>query len=152
MAKKILILCCGYPYSTDTGFGYHVWKVLEQMNLGQNVDLMEVGFSACMIPHIIETKDKLIIIDIFNTDDEPGTVVRLLTEEVPLTISDGKADAAKVHLMETLEQLKLTGDCPETIFIGVKPVDGSTEGERLTPEVQRKIPIVIEMIRQEISS
>jgi len=152
MAKKILILCCGYPYSTDTGFGYHVWKVLEQMNLGQNVDLMEVGFSACMIPHIIQEKDKLIIIDIFNTEDRPGTVVRLHTEEVPLTISDGKSDASKVHLMDTLDQLKLTGDLPETIFIGVKPVDGRTEGEQLTPEVQSKVPIVIEMIKQEIAS
>jgi hydrogenase maturation protease len=152
MAKKILILCCGYPYSTDTGFGYHVSKELERMKLPTNVDLMEVGFSACMIPHIMQEQDKLIIIDIFNTEDEPGTVVRLHTEEVPLTISDGKSDAAKVHLMDTLDQLKLTGDCPETIFIGVKPVDGRTEGEQLTPEVQSKVPIIIEMIKQEISS
>jgi hydrogenase maturation protease len=152
MAKKILILCCGYPYSTDTGFGYHVAKELAKIKLPANVDVMDVGFSACMIPHIMQEKDKLIIIDIFNTPDEPGTVVRLRIEEVPLTISDGKSDSAKVHLMDTLDQLKLTGDCPETIFIGVKPVDGRTEGEQLTPEVARKIPIVLEMIRQEITS
>jgi len=151
MEKNILILCCGYIYATDAGFGYHVWKALEKENLPGNVDVMEVGFSACMIPHIIEGKDKLIIVDIFNTKDKPGTIVRLKPEEVPLTVSDGKSDTAKVHLMETLEQIKLTGKCPETIFIGVVPVDTETEGEKLTPEIQSKIPAVVDMIKTEIN-
>jgi hydrogenase maturation protease len=151
MEKNILILCCGYPYLTDTGFGYHVWKVLEQMKLAQNVDLMEVGFSACMVPQIIEGKDKLIIVDIFNTNDKPGTIVYLSQEELQLK-GNIKKDPAKVHLIETLEQIKLSGKCPETVFIGVIPVDTETESEQLTPEIQNNIPTVIKMIMEEINS
>lgn len=151
MKKNILILCCGYPYASDAGFGYHVFKVLEKMKLPENVDLMEVGFSACMIPHIIEGKDRMIIVDIFHTNDQPGSVVRLRQEEVPLLVK-GRTDTAKWHLMETLEEIKLTGKCPDTIFLGVVPVDTETEGESLTPEIESKIPIVIEMIMKEINS
>ena len=152
MQKNILILGCGYLYASDAGFGYHVWKALEKMKLPANVDLMEVGFSACMIPHVIEGMDKLIVIDIFYTGDAPGTVVRLRQEEVPLKVSDGKTDAAKLHLMDMLHQTALIGKCPEAIFIGVVPIDTKTEGERLTPEVESKIPAVIEMIMEEINS
>ena len=152
MQKNILILCCGYVYASDAGFGYHVFKALEKMKLPDNVDLMEVGFSACMIPDVIEGKDKLIVVDIFYTGDEPGAVVRLREEEVPLRVSDGKTDTAKLFLMDTLHQTKLIGKCPESVFIGVVPIDTKTEGERLTPEVEKQIPTVIEMIMEEIRS
>ncbi len=151
MKKNILILCCGYPYASDLGFGYHVAKVLEKMKLPENVDFMEVGLSACMVPHVIEGKDKMIVVDVFRTNDQPGSVVRLRQEEVPLTVH-GKTDPAKLHLIETLEGIKLTGKCPETIFIGVVPADTETESERLTPEIESKVPIVIEMILKEINS
>ena len=151
MKKNILILCCGYIYASDTGFGYHVWKVLEKMKLPENVDFMEVGFSACMVPHVIEGKDKLIVVDTFYTNDRPGTIVRMKQQEVPLIVK-GKTDTAKLHLMDTLEQIKLTGKCPETVFIGVVPVDTETGSERLSPEVESKIPAVIEMIIEEINS
>jgi len=151
MKKNILIICCGHPYAGDGGFGCHVEKVLKQMKLPANVDVMEVGFSACMIPHVIEGKDKMIVVDIFYTQDTPGTVVRLTQEEVPLTVK-GKTDTAKLHLLETLEQIKLTGKCPETLFVGIVPVRMEMGDEQLTPEIQSKVPVVIEMIMKEITS
>lgn len=152
MQKNILILCCGYPHQTDKGFGYHVSKVLEKTELPENVELMEVGESACMMPSVIAEKDKVIIIDIFQTKDNPGTIVRLKPEDVPVTV-DGLTDIPKFHLMETLEQLRLIGACPETIFMGVVPKDIQTEREipLLTPEIEEKIPKVIDLILKEIA-
>jgi hydrogenase maturation protease len=149
MKKNILILCCGYPYQTDKGFGYHVSKQLEKMNLPENVELMEVGESASMIPAFIADVEKLIVIDYFQTKDKPGTTVRLKTEEVPVTV-DGLTDIAKSHFMDTLGHLKVIGKCPETIFIGVVPQDIQTESLSLTPEIEDKIPKVIDMILAEI--
>jgi hydrogenase maturation protease len=150
LKKNILILCCGYPYATDSGFGYHVFKALEKMQLPGNVDLMEVGYSACMVPHVIEGMDKLIIIDTFYIQGEPGTILRLKPEEVPLMTLAGKTDTSKLHLMDELNMLKLIGKCPATTFIGIIPQDSETESERLTPEVENKIPVVIEMLMNEI--
>ena len=149
MKKNILILCCGYPYQTDKGFGYHVSKKMEKMSLPENVELMEVGESASMMPGVIAEKEKLIVIDFFQTKDRPGTVVRLKKEEVPVTV-DGLTDIAKSHFMDTLHHLKVIGQCPETIFIGVVPQDIQTESQSLTPEIEDKIPKVIDMVLAEI--
>jgi hydrogenase maturation protease len=150
MKKNILILCCGYPYATDAGFGYHVFKALEKKQLPGNVEIMEVGYSACMVPHVIEGMDKLIIVDTFYIQGEPGAVLRLKPEEVTLTTLSGKTDTAKLHLIDELNMLKLIGRCPETTFIGVIPKDSETEDERLTSEVESKIPVVIEMLMNEV--
>jgi hydrogenase maturation protease len=104
-----------------------------------------------MVPHIMEGKDKLIIVDIFHTKDKPGTVVRLKQEEVPVLVN-GKTDTAKWHLMETLDQIKLIGKYPETIFIGVVPIDTQTESESLSPEIEGKVGVAIEMIMKEINA
>lgn len=149
MEKDILILCCGYPFQTDKGFGYHVAKVLEKMKLPDNVDLLEVGESACMVPGFIADAKKLLVIDVFQTKDTPGTLVRLKPSEVPVTVN-GVTDVPKFHLIETLWQLSVINKCPDTIFIGVVPKDIFTESNNLTPEIEKKIPEVIEMIIQEI--
>lgn len=149
MEKNILIFCCGYPYTTDTGFGYHVAQALEKIPLPDNVELMEVGESASMFPALIEGRDKLIIIDSFQTNDTPGTVVRLMTDDVPITVNK-VTDVPKFHLIETLTQIKLIGRCPETIFIGVVPKDVTTESQNLTPEIEQRIPDVIALLMKEI--
>jgi hydrogenase maturation protease len=151
MRKNILILCCGYMYGCDNAFGYHVFKILEKMKLPDNVDIMEVGFSACMIPHVIDTMDKVIIVDVFDAQSEPGTILRIKAEELHLFIEVHK-DPAKAHLMDTLDDIKLTGDLPETIFLGVVPLDFKTQSEQLTPEIEKKLPEVIDMILKEVSA
>jgi hydrogenase maturation protease len=151
MAKKILILCCGYPYQTDKRFGYEISKQLETMKLPENVEFMEVGESACMMPSTIANASKVIIIDVFQTKDSPGTVVRLTTSEVPITVN-GLTDIPKHHLIrETLHGLTITGECPDIIFIGVVPKDTVTETQQLTPEIEEKIPAVLTMILEEIN-
>ncbi len=148
--KNILILCTGYHYGTDAAFGYHVSKVLEKVKLPENVQMMEVGEFASLIPNDIEGRDKLIVIDVFRTSDRPGTVVRLKPDDVPIPWDDA-TDVAKYHLIETLHQLDLLGKCPETIFIGVVPKDVKTVAPELTPEIEKKIPEVIDLIMKEIS-
>ena len=149
MEKNILILCCGYPWATDMRFGYHISKVLEKTKLPENVEFMEVGGSACMVPAYVEGKDKLIVVDIFRVNAPPGTIVRLKPEEVPVTVG-GITDISKDHLMEMLDQIKISGKCPEAIFIGIVPKDTTTMSEKLTPEIEDKVPEVIDLILKEI--
>jgi hydrogenase maturation protease len=148
--KSILILCTGFHYGTDSAFGYHVSKVLEKMKLPENVEMLEVGEFASLIPTDLEGRDKLIVIDVFRTGGEPGTIVRLKPEEMPL-VWDDATDVAKFHLLETLQDLYLMGKYPETVLIGVVPKDVRKMGTELTPEIEKKIPEVIDLIMKEIS-
>jgi len=149
--KSVLILCTGYPYTCDTGFGYHVAKVLEEMDLPENVECIEVGESASEFPHLIDGMDKMIVVDVFQINAEPGTIVCLSPEEVPVTVN-GVTDVAKFHLIETLEQIKMSGNCPETLFIGVVPKDVHTPDIQLSPEIESKIPEVIKLIMEKINT
>ena len=54
--------------------------------------------------------------------------------------------------MGMLNQIGISGKCPETIFIGVVPKDTTTMGEELTPEIQSKMNEVIELILKEVQS
>jgi hydrogenase maturation protease len=148
--KNILILCTGYPFGTDAAFGSHVFKAMEKMRLPENVELMDVGEFASLVPNDIEGRDKLVVIDVFRTGDKPGTLVRLKPEEMPIPWDDA-TDVAKFHLLETIQDFTLLGNCPETILIGVVPKDIKTIGTELTPEIESKIPEVIDMIMKEIT-
>ena len=148
--KKILILCTGYHFGTDAAFGYHVSKVLEKMKLPENVEMIEVGEFASLIPHDIDGRDKLIVIDVFRTGDKPGTIVRLKPEEMPIHWDDA-TDVAKFHLLEMLQEFFLMGKYPETILLGVVPKDIKTIGTELTPEIEKKIPEVIDLIMKEVN-
>ena len=149
--KDTLIICCGYPWATDSGFGYHIAKALEKVKLPDNVEMMEVGHSASMMPAFVEGKEKMVVVDIFRTKEAPGTVVRLKREEVPVTV-DGVTDIPKFQLMGMLNQISVSGKCPDTIFIGVVPKDTTTLGEELTPEIQSSMNEVIELILKEVRS
>ncbi len=147
--KSILVILCGHPLACDDGFGYHVYQVLKDMDLPENVELLECGYSASECVYIIDGKDKMIVVDVFRSNKEPGTVLRMKPEEVELIV-DGVTDVPKLHLMEVLDQVAISGKCPETIFIGVVPREQNKLSEELTPEIKEKMPEVVEMILEEI--
>lgn len=147
--KSILILFCGHPFACDDGFGYHVYQVFKDMDLPENVELMECGYSASECVFMIDGKDRMIVVDVFRANKEPGTVLRMKPEELELTI-DGVTDVPKLHLMEVLDQVALSGKCPETVFIGVVPKEQNIASEEPTPEIKEKIPQVVDMILEEI--
>jgi hydrogenase maturation protease len=149
--KKILILCVGYPFHGDSGFGYHVFQALRKMDLPEDVEILEVGESASEFDFLIDGRDKMFVVDAFRTQDPCGTIVQLEASEVPMTV-DGVTDLGKYHLLDTLDQIQMSGHCPETIFIGVVPKDFETMTPEptLTPEVREKVPEVIERIMEHI--
>jgi hydrogenase maturation protease len=149
--KSILILFCGHPFRSDDAFPYHIYKALEAMDLPENVELLECGYSASECVHVIDGKDKMIVVDVFRSSKKPGTVLRLKPEELELIV-DSVTDVPKFHLMEVLDQVAISGHCPETIFIGVVPKELHEFSEEPTPEIKEKIPEVIDMVLQEIKN
>jgi Ni,Fe-hydrogenase maturation factor len=77
--------------------------------------------------------------------------VRLNVEDAPMTVN-GVTDLGKYHLIDTLDQIKLSGHCPETICVGIVPKDIETDTPQpqLTPEVEAKLPEVVELILKEV--
>ena len=125
---------------------------MKEMDLPENVELLECGYSASECVWIIDGKDKMIVVDVFRSSHkEPGTIVHMKREELELTI-DGITDVPKDQLVEILDEITISdGKAPETVFIGVVPKEQNKKSEVCTPEVNEKIPEVIDMILEEIS-
>ncbi len=149
--KSILVLGGGNPYACDDGFGCHIVKKLLEMDLPENVECMDCGYSASEFVDEIDGRDKMIFVDAFRSGQEPGTVLRIKPEELELTV-DGITDVAKMHLIEILDEIAMSGKCPETVLIGVVPKEINTTSEDLTPEIEKKIPEVIDLIMEEIKN
>lgn len=54
------------------------------MELPENVECLEVGESGSEHAHIIDGKDKMIVVDVFQTNDHPGTIFCMKPQDVPL--------------------------------------------------------------------
>jgi len=147
--KSILILCGGNPFACDDGFGHHVAKRLEEIGLPENVECMDCGYSASEFADVIDGKDKMIFVDVFLSQKPPGTVIHMKPKEFEITV-DGRSDVPKMHLIELLDEIAISGKCPETVFIGVVPKEIDTASEELTPEIEAKLPEVIDLVMQEI--
>jgi len=150
--NSILVLCGGHPFCCDDGLGYHVAKRLWEMGLPENVECVECGYSASEVTHIIDGKDKMIFVDAFRSSKHgPGTGLFMKPEEVEMT-PGGISDVPKMHLMEVLHEIAISGKCPETVFVGVVPHEINKLNEELTPEIAAKVPEVIDVIMKQIKA
>jgi len=92
---------------------------------------------------------KLIIVDAIKLGGKPGRTYRICVGDSLL--KDGKV-ITSLHQLGVLEALALAkklGKLPPTVIIGVEPKD-MTSGLELSPEVQRVMGKMVNLILQEV--
>ncbi|QJB55178.1 HyaD/HybD family hydrogenase maturation endopeptidase [Pseudodesulfovibrio sp. zrk46] len=149
--KKILILGVGNILFTDEGFGVRVVEELDQKYLfSPNVELLDGGTLGLRLMGPIMECDYLIIVDIVLNEGKPGDVFRLLGEN----LSKACAFTNSMHqtdLLDTLSRCSLIGDVPDDVILyGVEPVNYHDMSSALSPELEAKMPEVMEMVLNEV--
>ena len=150
--KKTVVLGTGNELFKDEGVGVHVARIL-QTKLPTSINDVEVIDSGTSpeIWSLIDGADKLIIVDAVRGGCEPGTIYRF----TPQQIVAERGLITSVHQMGILENLsliELVGSKPgETIIIGVEPKE-LEPGLELSPELQKRMPKIIQTVLEEISS
>ena len=150
--KKTVVLGTGNELFKDEGVGVHVARIL-QTKLPTSINDVEVidGGTSPDIWSLIDGADKLIIIDAVRGGCEPGTIYRFTPQQI---VAD-RGLITSVHQMGILENLsliELVGSKPgETIIIGVEPKE-LEPGLELSPELQKRMPKIIQTVLEEISS
>lgn len=146
---RILVLGVGNVLLKDEGVGVHVVKAMADRELPGNVTLHEGYVAGIDLLDIIQQADRLIIIDSVNAGAEAGAVFRFQPHEVENMLREHKTSLHQVDLMETLKIARFSDRCPETVIIGVQP-KAIEWGLELTPEIQAKVPQIIDIIQQEL--
>lgn len=142
----ITILGLGNILMTDEGVGVHTVNEFEKRyTVPDHVEIVDGGAAGLDLIPFIEGREKVLMVDAVNFDQEPGFIGILENDEIPVKITE-KASMHHLGLMDVLSIVRMSGNYPkELCLIGIQP--RSLElGLDMTPEIWDKKDALIERI------
>ena len=149
---KTLILGMGNPIMGDDGVGIWAARMLKSKLNDQEVTVMETGMAGLNLLELMAEYDRAILIDAIKTGEgEVGKIYRL----EPETLNETR-HAASTHGIDFSTALELGSrlglSLPRDIVLfGIEVEDVNTFSEKCTPKVEKIIPVVADMVIQELS-
>ena len=149
--KNILILGVGNVLFTDEGFGVRVAEELEQRyEFSPNVTVLDGGTLGLRLMGPIMEADYLIIADIVLNEGKPGDIFRLLGTDLKKACAFTNS-MHQTDLLDTLARCSLIGSVPEDVILyGIEPVNYKDMSAALSPELEAKLPEVMELVLKEV--
>ena len=150
--KRILVLGVGNILFTDEGIGVRCIERMQQdFAFSDNVTLMDGGTMGTKLMGPILESDYLIVCDAVLCGDAPGSVYRLMGEDLRKSLAF-RDSMHQTDLVDTLGMCELVGNRPEAIVIGMEPADYHTMALELSETADRSMPVMIESVVREILS
>ena len=146
--RKIVVLGVGNLLLSDEGVGVHVAHRLMEMRLPPGVQVVEGGTDGFRLMNVVVESDRLIVVDAVKGGATPGSIYRFDIEDAPSFPMAYKTSVHQIGILEVIHLSELVGKTPETTIIGVEP-KSLDMGMALSPEVEAKLPRVIELILEE---
>jgi len=153
LRKEVLVIGCGNILFGDDGFGYHVVKRLEDMDLPDEVGVIDGGAgSAYYILSLLDEESpvkKIVVVDTIDFNLPPGTLVKLGVEDLP-KVEKYNFDAHDVPLAPYLIEAHRRGI--EVVIIGCqgKEITCPEIKMELSKEVEASIERAVKMVLEEI--
>ena len=148
--KRILILGIGNILFTDEGVGIRVIERLQQLyEFPDNVSIIDGGVLGLGLLSFLTEADYLVVVDAVKKGGEPGSLYRLEGDEVPKRIL-AKNSLHQVDFLETLMSCQILDKVPETVILGIEPLDIETLSIELTPKIQAKVDTLVDMVLKEL--
>jgi len=148
--EQITVLGVGNILLRDEGVGIRVIeKMQERYEFPEHVSIVDGGTLGLSLLGVISEADILIVVDAVKNGEKPGSLYRLEGEEVPKRIL-AKNSLHQVDLLETLTSCQAFDKVPETVILGVEPLDIESLSIELTPTVQEKVDPLIHMVLKEL--
>jgi len=147
----VRIIGFGNKYKSDDGIGIRVIEELEKLDFFKNIEIVNGGTSGTDLIFLIKGCGKLIIIDAIDAGQNTGDVVNIKVDDIEDFIKRGYKslslhDLNLADILKLIKALKINADIS---IIGVKP-KSMDFGDKLSPEIEKKIPEIISIIKEEI--
>ncbi len=150
--KRILVLGVGNILFTDEGIGVRCVEELQnRFTCSSNVTLMDGGTLGTKLMGPIMESDYLIVIDAVLCDDAPGSIYRLMGDDLRKSLAF-RNSMHQTDLVDTLGMCELVGNRPEAVVLGMEPLDYQSMALELSPAAQNSMPAMIEAVRAEITA
>lgn len=147
--QEVLILGVGNLLLKDDGFGVHLINALQDTAFPKNVKVMEAGTVSHQLIPLFHEIDHLIIIDVVEANDTPGSLFRFAPEDMKYA-AEQQVSLHQISLIDVLHMAELTGKKPKTVIIGVQPKDVTSWSLELSDELKAVIPKVKELVFEEL--
>ena len=149
---KTLVLGLGNPICADDGVGIKVTEVIKERVHAPDVEVAETSAAGLGLLDIVGGFQRLIVVDAIQTrNGNPGDIYRLKPGHLPAPMH-----CSTVHDVDLITALelgrRLNMSVPEEVVIfAVEVSDVTTFCEGCTPEVDRAIPQIADLVIRELA-
>ncbi len=143
---RTLVIGLGNPLMGDDGTGVAALERLRaEWELPAEVDLVDGGTWGMNLLPLVESAERLVLIDAINTGVAPGTLTVLRREQLPRYFSL-KLSPHQIDLREVLALAELRGALPEDLVaIGIQPARVEMEAA-LSPTVAAALGKLVDLV------
>lgn len=149
---SVLVLGIGNILMNDDGVGIRVVQQLaEEYRFPPEVTVLDGGtLGLDLLPHL-EGVARLLVVDAVETGGEPGVLIRLTGDEIPLALAT-KVSPHQMGLKDLLTVADLQGHAPpEMVLWGVQPASIEMDLE-LSPAVAAQVAALKTNVLMELAA
>ena len=148
-AKRTLVAGLGNILLGDEGAGVRAVEELQKRrDLPQYVSLVDGGTAGYALIDLMKGYDRLIIIDAVRGGGPPGSIYRLLADDIQQR-PELRLSGHQIALPEVLLLAARLGELPETLLLGIEPQE-MEYGLHLSDKVNNAVQDVIRMVFEEV--
>lgn len=148
---RSVVLGLGNPLMADDGLGLAaLTRLRHRADISSEVVLEDGGTWGLTLLPVIESTDRLLVLDAIRLGRPPGTLIRLERADLPRYLAH-KLSPHEVDLKEVLALCELRGTMPETIVaLGIEPARVELDAE-LSPAVASSMDLLVEAVYEELA-
>jgi len=149
--NRKIILGLGNTLNKDEGLGVHALKAIELL-LGEieGLEFVDGGVLGLNLLPWVEESSHLLVLDAINARKEPGSVIELTGDQIPMYTGIKMSDH-QITFQEVLGLAKFREKLPPNLhLIGAQPVDIAI-GLDLSPQIDSIIPEIVTRAENQLS-
>lgn len=146
----ITVLGIGNILLSDEGLGVvAVKRFAEEYEFPESVKIMDGGTLGIDLMYFLEGTEKLLVVDAVAGGKPPGTFYKIKNDDVKKYFKN-KVSMHELGFQEVMALMELRGfPIKEIVILGLEPKSFATSLE-LSPEVEEKIPLLVEEIANQL--
>jgi hydrogenase maturation protease len=149
--KPNLVLGIGNLLLSDDGVGVHVVRELDRRILPADVEVLDGGTAGIELVLSCRARSRIVIVDAVTAHLPAGSVVKLRLADVAHS-PEPPWSPHQTALPELLEAIRHLNPRPDVTIYGVVPRELALPGVDLSPDVDRQVPALADMILDDLAS
>ena len=149
---ETLVLGLGNILLSDEGVGVRVVeRLLEQYDFPEGVRVMDGGTLGLDLLPYVEDASRLLVVDAVQARKPPGSLVRMVGDEIPIFLDASKVSPHQEGLQDLLAVAVLKGYLPdEVVFLGAQ-IESLGVGLELSAPVAAQVDALAGKVLEELA-